>query len=274
MMTRLQLNYQTLDANSSWARDWDQDQHQDSLVSSTSGDSHVLAYFSGINVNRAGTAVRPQYGPQSAQTANGNGFLIECTIKCEMHFTAQKQTTSKEEKNEGTHSHTHTHINLLQIANSKWSLAPVLKRTRSYIAYISHIYILYLFPFAVVRNCCNWNETGCAALLQIEQRTRAFVFHPCPLPVVNLPRTTPARRWTPLNLFNLRRKLRFICFGQHIDAVDSWKSIYFIIKCIGFWIATPIPLAPLLLLLFFMAHIWRNLLASWLTNCEHNVEKL
>lgn len=83
---------------------------QDSLVSSTSGDSHVLAYFSGINVNRAGTAVRPQYGPESTQTANGNGFLIECTIKCEMHFTAQKQTTSKEEKNEGTtHTPTHTH---------------------------------------------------------------------------------------------------------------------------------------------------------------------
>lgn len=82
---------------------------QDSLVSSTSGDSHVLAYFSGINVNRAGTAVRPQYGPQSAQTANGNGFLIECTIKCEMHFTAQKQTTSKEEKTKAhTHIHTHT----------------------------------------------------------------------------------------------------------------------------------------------------------------------
>lgn len=82
---------------------------QDSLVSSTSGDSHVLAYFSGINVNRAGTVVRPQYGPQSAQTANGNGFLIECTIKCEMHFTAQKQTTGKEEKNEGTHTRTHSH---------------------------------------------------------------------------------------------------------------------------------------------------------------------
>lgn len=88
---------------------------QDSLVSSTSGDSHVLAYFSGINVNRAGTAVRPQYVPcivspqfsQSAQTENGNGFLIECTIKCEMHFTAQKQTTSKKEKNESI-KHTHT----------------------------------------------------------------------------------------------------------------------------------------------------------------------
>lgn len=143
MMTRLQLNYQTLDANSSWARDWD----QDSLVSSTSGDSHVLAYFSGINVNRAGTAVRPQYGPessQSAQTANGNGFLIECTIKCEMHFTAQKQTTSKEEKTKAQHTHTHTHIHLLQIANSKWSLAPVLKRTRSYIAHIYRIYIFYI----------------------------------------------------------------------------------------------------------------------------------
>lgn len=143
------------------------------------------------------------------QTANGNGFLIECTIKCEMHFTARKQTTRiKGRKKKKTRE---INKNSPEVEFSATHI--ILKRIRSYISYIYIFYICFLFlqlseivaieMKLAVRYYCKLSDAA----------ERCFASPPFPFPIHD-----PAPFPPPWNIFNLHQKLRFICFGQHIES--------------------------------------------------------